>query len=237
MKTAGQACDFRGFRCWNPAYFQLCFCEAAHHFDQRPPSGSQCCVHKYYFVSLTILSSQQVPGGRDTGRKYKEPSLCQSATLELEGITILTICRWVLSPWIMSIIVNETFFSLSLLPGHQDGSGQDSLGAGIEGPYRPDLRTSWLPRWWRRQPRKKIGQETIKRSLKGVYLKDQESQQFSGFMSCLGSISSLVCALLAISQGWMFINQINVFCSKTLPPNKFFFFLSEHNTRESVELS
>jgi hypothetical protein len=43
-------------------------------------------------------------------------------------------------------------------------------------------------------------------------------------MYCLGSISSLVCALLAICQGWIFINQINVFCSKTLPSNKFFFF-------------
>ena len=28
--------------CCNSGNFQLCFCYAAHSFDQRPPSGSQC---------------------------------------------------------------------------------------------------------------------------------------------------------------------------------------------------
>ena len=65
----------------------------------------------------------------------------------------------------------------------------------------------------------KVGHETIKSIPNGVYLKDQESQRFSSFMSCLGFISSLVCALLAISQGGMFINHINVLCSKSLTPD------------------
>ena len=30
---------------WNSVYFQLCFCDAAYPFDQRPPSASQCLHH------------------------------------------------------------------------------------------------------------------------------------------------------------------------------------------------
>ena len=31
---------------WNSAFFQLGFCEAAHPFDQRPHSGSQCAGNR-----------------------------------------------------------------------------------------------------------------------------------------------------------------------------------------------
>ena len=31
---------------WYSSYFQLCFGEEAHPFDQRPPSGSQCLVDR-----------------------------------------------------------------------------------------------------------------------------------------------------------------------------------------------
>ena len=103
----------------------------------------------------------------------------------------------------MSIIVNEKISHCPFFQGTRTGLGKTVTPweLALRDPTAPDRRSSWRPRWGRRQPRKKIGQEKIKRSLKGVYLKDQENQQYSGFMSCLGSIFSLVCALLFISQG------------------------------------
>ena len=39
---------------WYFEYFQLCFCDAAHPFDQRPLSGSQCCGCDTLWLHLCV---------------------------------------------------------------------------------------------------------------------------------------------------------------------------------------